>query len=157
MKRIEDVRVRSWRIIVLAVGGLLMAIIIVGLVGLFENRSVENVANEALRYDVELEDHGDDLRAAVLDVRHYHRDLYIQVLSGEEITRNDLANFENAYARLEKEINELDRLGVRDPDAPQPEDIRTMANEYHEGFRPAIELVETDRAAFEKASERGLK
>jgi len=134
-----------------------MAIIIAGLVGLFENRSVENVAHEALRYDVELEDHGDDLRAAVLDVRHYHRDLYIQVLSGEEITRNDLANFENAYARLEKEINELDRLGVRDPDAPQPEDIRTMANEYHEGFRPAIELVETDRAAFEKASERGLK
>jgi hypothetical protein len=132
-----------------------MAIIIAGLVGLFENRSVENVAHEALRYDVELEDHGDDLRAAVLDVRHYHRDLYIQVLSGEEITRNDLANFENAYARLEKEINELDRLGVRDPDAPQPEDIRTMLPSsdrasrnrpggFREGQRARVETDQRD-------------
>jgi hypothetical protein len=31
-----------------------------------------------------------------------------------------------------------------------------MAEAYYAGFRPAIELYEEDRAAFEEASDRGL-
>jgi signal transduction histidine kinase len=100
---------------------------------------------------VDLEDEGDDLRAAVLDMRHYHRNLYFAGPSEERIRE-----FEAAYSRLEEEITELERLGVRDPSAPQPEDIREMSNDYYDGFRPAIALYEEDRAAFERASDEGL-
>ena len=144
-------RERPWRITIVAVGGLLVMILIAGVVGLLLNRNVERVTNEALRYDVQLEDEGDDLRAAVLDLRHYHRNIHF---GGP--TRAEIDNFENAYAQLEEEIRELEDIGVRDPEAPQPDEIRRMAEEYYAGFRPAIGLYEEDRAAFEEASNRGL-
>jgi signal transduction histidine kinase len=53
-------------------------------------------------------------------------------------------------------LNELEDLGVREPDAPQPEELRRIAEEYYADFRPAIDLYETDRAAFTEASDRGL-
>jgi signal transduction histidine kinase len=148
----RDIRKHPWRITIPAVVGLLVAIMIVGVVGLFVNRSVEQVASNALRYDVELEDNGDDLRVAVLDVRHYHRNITFAGPSDWHVSR-----FEEAYAQMHSEIDELDRLGVRDPDAPQPDEIRAMANAYYEKFRPAIALYDTDREAFEAASERGLR
>jgi two-component system, OmpR family, sensor histidine kinase VicK len=47
-----------------------------------------------------------------------------------------------------------------DPAAPQPEEIRRMAEEYYQDFRPAIGLYEEDQegggTAFEDASDRGL-
>jgi signal transduction histidine kinase len=134
-----------------ALGGLLVAIIVAGLVGLLLNRSVENVTNEALRYDVQIEDEGDDLRAAVLDMRHYHRNIYF---GGP--ARAEIEDFEVAYDQLEEEIRELEDIGVRDAEAPQPDEIRAMAREYYEDFRSAIGLYEVDRAAFEEASDRGL-
>jgi hypothetical protein len=69
-------REQPWRITIVALGGLLVAILIAGVVGFLLDRNVERVTNEALRYDVQLEDEGDDLRAAVLDLRHYHRNIY---------------------------------------------------------------------------------
>jgi two-component system, OmpR family, sensor histidine kinase VicK len=148
---IRDFRQQPWRITVVAVGGLLVAITIAGLVGLLLIRSIENVTDEALRYDVDLEDEGDDLRAAVLDLRHYHRNI---TFGGP--SRTQIENFEKAYAQLEEEIRELEALGVRDPDAPQPEEIRATAEAYYRDFRPAIGLYEENRAAFEEASDRGL-
>jgi two-component system, OmpR family, sensor histidine kinase VicK len=142
---------QPWRVTIAAVGGLLVAILIVGLVGLLVNRNVERVTNEALRYDVQLEDEGDDLRAAVLDLRHYHRNV---TFGGP--TRTQIDNFEDAYSQLEEEIRELEDIGVRDPDAPQPDEIRAMAKEYYDGFRPAMALYGEDRAAFVEASDRGL-
>ncbi len=144
-------REQPWRITIAAVGGLLVAILIAGVAGFLLNRNVERVTDVALRYDVQLEDEGDDLRAAVLDLRHYHRNIYF---GGP--TRTQIENFENAYAQLEEEIRELEEIDVRDPDAPQPEEIRRMAEEYYADFRPAIGLYEEDRAAFEGASDRGL-
>ena len=76
MSWFRGIREQPWRITIVAVGGLLVAILIAGLVGFLLNRNVEQVTNEALRYDVQLEDEGDDLRAAVLDLRHYHRNIY---------------------------------------------------------------------------------
>ena len=134
-----------------AVGGLLVAIIIAGLVGFLLNQNIKRVVDEAVRYNVELEDEGDDLRAAVLDLRHYHRNIYFGGPS-----KTQIENFENAYAQLEEEISELEAIGVRDPDAPQPDEIRKLADEYYEDFRPAIELYQKDRAAFEKASDCGF-
>lgn len=144
-------RGRPWRIVIAAVGGLLVAILVAGIVGLLLNRNVEQVTQEALSYDVDLEDEGDDLRAAVLDLRHYHRNIFFGGPSGGQIE-----DFESAYARLDEEIGELEALGVRNPYAPQPEAIREMAEEYYAGFRPAIELYEEDREAFIEASDRGL-
>lgn len=152
MSWFRDVRKHPWRITIPAVVGLLVAIIVVGVVGLFVNRNVEQVASTALRYDVEIEDNGDDLRAAVLDVRHFHRNIIFAGPSEWQVS-----NFEDAYAQTQSEIDELDRLGVRDPDAPQPDEIRAMADAYYEDFRPAIELYDTDREAFDAASERGLR
>ena len=137
MSWFRGIRERPWGITIAAVGGLLVAILIAGVVGFLLNRNVERVTDEALRYDVQLEDEGDDLRAAVLDLRHYHRNIYFGGPS-----RTQIDNFENAYAQLEEEIRELEDIGVRDPDAPQPDEIRRMAEEYYAGFRPAIERAD---------------
>lgn len=151
MRRFGDSRERIWWVTIAAVGGLLVAILVAGLVGLFFNRSVAEVTDEALRYDVELEDHGDDLRVAVLDVRHYHRNI---MFSGP--SRQAIEDFEGAYTVLQQEIDELEELGVRSSEAPQPDQFRTMAQEYYDGFRPAIDLYDSDPRAFERASDRGL-
>jgi two-component system sensor histidine kinase VicK len=154
MSWFRGIREQPWRITIAAVGGLLVAILIAGVVGLLLNRNVERVTNEALRYDVQLEDEGDDLRAAVLDLRHYHRNIYY---GGP--TRTQIDNFESAYAQLEEEIRELEDIGVRDPDAPQPDEIRRMAEEYYANFRPAIRLYgpgPEPSKAFEEASDQGL-
>jgi len=142
-----------WRITIAAVGGLLVAIIVVGVVGLLLNRDIQRATDEALRYDVQIEDEGDDLRAAIFEVRHYHRNL----LLNRPTTRGDLANFEGAYKLLSHEIDELERLGVRDPDYPQPEEIRTMAEEYYQTFRTAVDMADTNQRAFEEASDKGLR
>jgi signal transduction histidine kinase len=154
MSWLKGIRGQPWRITIVAVGGLLVAILIAGLVGFLVNQRVEDATSDA-RYDVELEDEGDDLRAAVLDMRHYHRNI---AFTG--VSRGGIEDFEGAYRRLHEEIDELAAVGVRDPTAPQPDEIRAMANEYHEGFRPAIELYQEGQEdggkAFTEASDRGL-
>jgi signal transduction histidine kinase len=101
---------------------------------------------------VEIEDHGDDLRIAVLDVRHYHRNL---TFAGP--SRGGIQVFENAYARLQQEIDELEELGIQEPDAPQPDELRRAAEEYSTTFRPAVALYDSDREAFDTASDQGLE
>lgn len=156
MRWLRDIREQPWRITIAAVGGLLVAIIAVGVAGLLLNQNLEQVTDEALRYDVQLEDEGDDLRAAVLDLRHYQRNI---TFGGS--SRGDIKAFENAYKRLEEEIDELENIGVSDPKAPQPGEIRAMAEAYYEDFRPAINLYEEDQEdggkAFVEASDRGLE
>ena len=102
MSWFKGIRERPWRITIAAVGGLLVAILIAGVMGLLLNRNVERVTDEALRYDVQLEDEGDDLRAALLDLRHYHRNIYFGCPP-----RTQVENFEQDYAQLEQEIMEL--------------------------------------------------
>ena len=53
----------------------MLAIAIAGIVAIVDNERVKDVTERALRYDLEVEDEGDDLRVAVLDVRHYHRNI----------------------------------------------------------------------------------
>lgn len=151
----DDLRAQPWRIAIAAVGGLLVAIIIVGLVGFIVNRDIARAANQALSYDVELEDHGDDLRVAILEVRHYQRTLYF---SPSGITRSGLADFENSIIILQDEIDQLEELGVSGYDVPQPEEIRAMADEYYEDFRPEINRFEEtgDQEAWDDANFLGL-
>ena len=139
-----------------AVGGLLVAIIIAGLIGFWQTRSIEQVSAEALGY-VELEDEGDDIRAAILDVRHFHRNVYFNSLNTGRITREGTDDYEAARTRLYEEIDELEGVDPYDPNAPQPEDFRRWADEYYAGFRPFTqEGTIDDEKAFDAASDRGL-
>ena len=149
---LRRMRERPWRVVAGAVGGLLVAIIIAGLVGFLLNQSVIRVVDQALRYDVELEDHGDDLRTAVLDVRHYHRNLAFADASPATI-----AEFEEAYGRLNAEIDEFEGIGILDDEVPEPDGLRERAAEYYGGFRPVVDLKEREPEAFEEASDLGLE
>ena len=147
------------QVAIAAVCGLLVFVAVVGFVGLILNFRVANVTNQALSYDVELEDKGDDLRVAVLDVRHYQRNIYFAGYS-----RGGLSDFEGAYVTLLQEIDELEELGIRDEGVAQPQELREMARDYYEDFRPTIESdvgsVGTDaeaRGEFDLAHERALE
>lgn len=128
-----------------------MASIIAGLMGLLQNEGVKRVTDQALRYDIELEDEADDLRVAVLDMRHYHRNI---AFTGP--SRRGIEDFDEAYARLQEEIGEFEALGLGSLGDFRPEEVGRMAEEYYAGFRPAIGNYETDPEAFVQASDRGL-
>ena len=95
-----DTRARSWWIVGASIGGLLLAIAIAGIVAIVENERVKDVTERALRYDVEIEDEGDDLRVAVLNVRHHHRNIMFGGPSSAA-----LADFDQAYSDLLEEID----------------------------------------------------
>src|SRR3954454_14275929 len=86
---LELFRADPRRIAILAVGGLLAAIAIAGVVGLLLNQRVKETTKEAMRYEIELESRANDLRGAVLNVNHYHRSL---IVTGPSQARID--NFE---------------------------------------------------------------
>lgn len=154
---IRGLRDEPWRVTMAAVGGLLVAIIAAGLVGFWQTRNIEQVASVAFGY-VELEDEGDDIRAAVLDLRHYHRNLYFPAVDSGLITRTGIEDYEAARTRLYTEIRELAEVPPYDADAPQPEDFRRWADEYYAAFEPFVQAGEVaDRGAFEEASLRGLR
>ncbi len=154
---IKGIRAEPWRVTMGAVGGLLVAIIIAGLIGFWQTRNIEQVADEAFDY-VELEDEGDDIRAAILDVRHYHRNLYFPAVDSGRLPRGGIENYEATRAKLDEEINELAMVEPYDPEAPQPEDFRRRADEYYADFQPFLQQTTVeDREAFEEASDRGLR
>ena len=135
----------------IAIIGLLVAIAVAGLVGLGINARVRSVTDQVLKFDIALEDRGDDLRVAVLDMRHYHRNL---IFAGPSVRR--LADLDAAYAQLLAEINQLEELGIDDLEVPSPEELREFAKHYYAEFRPAVERYHSDPDGFEEASESGL-
>jgi two-component system sensor histidine kinase VicK len=151
VKRQRGFGTHPWQIAIAAVFGLLVANVVGGLVALALNRSVHEVTDEAVRYDVELEDRGDDLRVAVLDVRHYHRNIAFGSPS-----RGAVADFERAYAALHEEIDDLEQLDSRGADVATSQELRQMAEAYYAEFRPAVDRFEIDPAGFTRASDHGL-
>ncbi len=151
MEWLGELRRKPWWIITASVSGLLVLLASVGLVGLAINQRVRSVTERALEYDVRLEDVGDDLRVAVLDVRHYHRNI---VFGGP--SRTGLADFEHAYQQLLAQIDELDELGVVDPRLLPPDRLRDMAAAYYVQLTPAFELYRVDEPAFTRASDAAL-
>ena len=154
LSRISGAR-GPWRVTIGAVGGLLVAIIIAGLIGFWQTRNIEQVADEAFGY-VELEDEGDDIRAAVLDVRHYHRNLYFNSLNAGRLTQEGIDDYETARKNLYEEIGELEDVSPYAPGAPQPEDFQRWSEEYYSGFLPFVQPTVEDEEAFNEASLRGL-
>lgn len=146
---------RAWRrqpywVETVALGGLLIAIAAAGLIGLGINNRVRAITNESLRYDVELEDRGDDFRVAVLDMRHFHRNI---TFAGP--TRTGVADFEAAYRQMVIQIDRLEELGVTET-AATPAQLREIAEQYYEEFRPMIDLYDSQRQDFFLASDDGL-
>ena len=101
---------QRWRTAVLAIGGLLIAIAVIGVAGILINRNIHQTVEDAIAFDVELEDRGDDLRVAILEVRHYHRDL---LLNNPDPTRVDL--WQDRYRVLTDEIPSLERVIQQHP------------------------------------------
>jgi two-component system sensor histidine kinase VicK len=135
MKAMHPGDSRSWGLVGAAVVVLLIAIGIVGAVGVVENDEVKDTAERAIAFDVAIEDAGDDLQVAVLDLRHYHRNI---AFGGPSATA--VADFDAAYATLLAEIDELEQIGVGEIDIPQPDHLRGLASRYYDGFRDASDL-----------------
>lgn len=151
MRMSELFRAEPRRVAVAAICGLLAAIILAGLVSVFLSERVERVTDEALRHDIELESRANDLRVAVLDLRYHHRNL---VIAGP--SRGGIEDFEEAYRAVQGRISRLEDVGVRDPEAPRPRQLRETAREYYSGFRPAIDEYDSDPQAFTQVSDRGF-
>jgi two-component system sensor histidine kinase VicK len=143
---------RAWRVIVGALFGLLVGVVLASIVAITITLVVGGVTERALRNDVELEDEADDLLATVLDVRHYHRNLFF---TGP--TRAGLADFDAALAALHEELDELAALEILSPDLLQADAFDEMVRTYEASYRPAISLYDIDRAAFDDASDQGLE
>ena len=156
LRSIRGIGEQPWRITVAAVAGLLVAIIVAGLIGFWQTRSIESVADEAFGY-VELEDEGDDIRAAVLDVRHYHRNLYFPALDSGRLTSDGMADYRAARERFYQEIDELEGGRRLHRGRPATGGLPALGGRVLHGFRAVRPTDDPDRAAFDPASERGLE
>jgi two-component system sensor histidine kinase VicK len=138
---------RPWRTAVVAVIGLLVAIAVIGVVGILINRNIHQTVERAIAFDVELEDRGDDLRVAILEVRHYHRDL---LLDTSDPYLQQIASWRDRYAILLDEIDQLELLLEDSPpdlDLPEVSLLRHMAEDYYASFDEA--LSSQDERVFE--------
>ena len=127
---------QRWRTAVLAIGGLLIAIAVIGVVGIAINRNIHQTVEDAIAFDIELEDRGDDLRVAILEVRHYHRDL---LLNNPDPTRVDL--WQDRYRVLVEEITSVEQVIDAHParrDLPDVAELREMATAYATDFADAV-------------------
>ena len=137
---------RPWRTAVAAVVGLLIAIAVIGVVGIVINNNIHQTVERAIAFDVELEDRGDDLRVAVLEVRHYHRDL---LLNNPDATRVGL--WQDQYAILGEHSGAVDEVLARQPDnakLPGVGDLRALAEAYYTEFAGALQNEIEDLEAF---------
>jgi two-component system sensor histidine kinase VicK len=151
MNWIQQLYAQPSRIASISVSGLLIAMSIVGLVALAINERVKHVTHHALEYDTEVEDLGDDLRVAVLDMRHYHRNI---LFAGP--SRRGIADFEGAYLQLQEQIDRLGKVGAVYPRVIQKDRLRQVAAAYYSAFRPVLGLYHSDAGMFAKASDEGL-
>jgi two-component system sensor histidine kinase VicK len=127
---------RPWRTAVVALAGLLVAVAVVGVAGILINRNIHQTVERAIAFNIELEDRGDDLRVAILDVRHYHRDL---LLNNPSMPR--IEAWQGRYALLLDEIAALDSLLERsppDPDLPDVGELHVMAEAYYAAFGAVV-------------------
>ncbi len=139
-------------ILALSLGGLLVAIALTGVAGLATNRNVHDITQRALDIDVNLEDEADDLRAAILDMRHFHRDLFY-----DGPNANTRLNLDTAYMELEEQLDDYAEINLEPiPDIVTAAEMRAMADIYWRDFQAAIELYESDPSGFETASTTGL-
>ncbi len=148
----EHERSRPTLLLALSLGGLLVAIALTGVAGLATNRNVHDITQRALDIDVNLEDEADDLRAAILDLRHYHRDL---VFGGP--TSNTLLNLDTAHMELQEQLDDYAEIDLEPIQGiTTASEMQAESDAYWRDFQAGIEFYESDPAAFEAASTTGL-
>lgn len=142
---------RRWRVAVSAVAGLLVAIAVIGVAGVVINRNIHQTVEDAIAFDVELEDRGDDLRVAILEVRHYHRDL---LLNNPDATRIELwrGRYEEMIAEIEA-VEELLGVAPADADLPDVGALRLAAEAYYDDFATALQTEVNDLGSFQEVAE----
>src|SRR5688500_5777907 len=140
-----------WWIVTTALIGLVLSIVAAGFVGLAFNHTVHETTDGALRYDIALQDDADDLRVAILDLRHHHRNLRF-----DGVTHDGLIDFQDAYAELIDEIDEIESMGIREERLPKTGELRQLAQDYYAHFWPALEAYESDPATFDASYITGL-
>ncbi len=139
----------AWRLVAVLIGALL-ATVVAGVLSIVENNRAKVITERALSFDIEVEDEAADVQIAVLELGHIHRNM---VFSTSEST---IAEFDEAYASLLEELDELESLGLADIGITQPARIRELAEHYYADFLPAVERAEEDPGAFHTASDVGL-
>jgi signal transduction histidine kinase len=142
---------QRWRTAVLAVGGLLIAIAVIGVAGIVINRNIHQTVENAIEFDVELEDRGDDLRVAILEVRHYHRDLLLNDPSPARVEQ-----WQARYRVLTEEIDAMEGVVSRHPARDQLPDVGQLREEatfYYAEFEAAVRDEITDLDAFRRVAE----
>src|ERR687896_2432374 len=98
---------QPWRLAIVAVVGLVIGLIAIGVVGLIVNARMGQVVADAIAYDIELEEEADDLRVAVLDLQAFHRLIALDDPSPLRAEQLDLR-----HAALLEEIDELAAIGA---------------------------------------------
>ena len=132
-------------------GALLVAIAVAGSINWAINQRVKAITEQAIATDIQLEDRSDDFRVAVLDMRHYHRNI---TFSGP--SRRGLQDFDAAYGLMLDQLDRLNELEIEDTRLPDLDQLRQQAEAYYTKFRPAIALHTSDPLAFSIASDQGL-
>jgi two-component system sensor histidine kinase VicK len=167
----EPIFDRRWVTATFAVAGLIVAGVAIGVVAIYVNRNIHTTVDDAIAFAVEFEDRGDDLRVAILDVRHYHRDLLLNNPS-----RPRIEAWRDRYTRLLVAIDAMDDVLRRSPpdrDLPPVGQLQRMAEAYYtsfsavvddpgsdefigvaEGLLPAIDSMEEIAAAVDDEGER---
>jgi signal transduction histidine kinase len=128
---------RAWWIAVLGISGLVAAVVVIGLIGIVVNENIHRTVERAITTDVELEDRGDDLRVAILEVRHYHRDL---LLNNADPTRISL--WQRQYVVMTEEIAAVDEVLARAPVddlRADLDELRRLATDYYDAFAAAVQ------------------
>ena len=108
MRWVDDIRSQPGQLAIAAVVGLLALVVLAGALELALHERVDSVTERALKYDIRLEDQGDDLRLAVFNLDLQHRNL---ALVGP--SRKGVDDFDRAYDDVQVEIDKMDELGVR--------------------------------------------
>ena len=150
--RLRTDTMRPWSVIGASISALILAILVASIVLIQENERLLDIIERALTYDIEIEDEGDDVRIAVLDLRHFQRNIMFEGPSGAA-----LAAFDQGYASLLEEIADLEALGLSDFNVVAPSEFRARATTYYEDFRSATALYETDPVGFARSASEALR
>jgi signal transduction histidine kinase len=140
-----------WRIVVIALVGLLVAVVAACLVALTLTRSVTEVAERTLLEDVEFEDEAEDVLVAILALKSEHRSLSV---AGP--TRLGIEEHDTAVTTLTGELTELDAVAVDAPGAPTAAELRSLLDDYERSISPILHAPPEDRASFDEAMDAGL-
>ena len=149
--RRRSTEIAPWWFAAISILVLLLALATVGIFGVLENTRLQDASEQAIRLDVAVAGTGDDIRVDVSDLRFSHRNI---VFSGP--TDPIIAEFDESWTQLMAHIDQLEQIDVSNLDVAQPDELRALAQTYHDQFRPSIVLFTSDPVTFNKASAAGL-